>query len=296
MTKNETENDPERNVPVSTDTVPQIDNAVVVKTDEEKKAEELDRIKKDLENNAYVAKPEDVVLVNPDGTDFEEEEEKRKSDLEKRKKRKTAFLRIFFLTSLIAAITVPLAVLLTRKRNDNPTPKPTEIPSSFPSLSPSISPSNFPSSMPSLNPTSTKFTSLKQVLIKYTPEEPLMDSSTPQYKALEWLADTDTYVVPPTNYDFFLVQRYALVTFFFSTGGTESWTNDNKFLSDANECDWIGIQCYPFAAVKTLSISKFFTHDKHCFFVLCAVHQNSLRKITHLFFKRLSMNTMKWKN
>lgn len=256
-----TQNDPEGNV--STDTLPQINDAVVVKTEEEKKKEELDRIKEDLENNAYVVKPEHIVPDN--GTDFEEK---------RRKKRKKTVLGIAFLTCVIAAITVPLAVLLTRKRND---PKPTEIPSSFPSLSPSISPSispsDFPSSMPSLNPTSTKFTPLKQVLIKYTSEEPLMDSSTPQYKALEWLADTDTYVVDPTNYDFFLAQRYALATFFFSTGGNESWTNDNKFLSDTNECDWIGIQCYTFNAVKTIDISKFLTHDKYYFFVLCTVHQ-----------------------
>ena len=262
MMKNETQNDSRRN-----DSIPRINNAEVVKSDEEKQAEELDRIKKDLEKNAYVVNPEDV----------EEEEKKRKAELKKREDKKTKILRLLLLIGVIV-ITVTLVVVLTRKKDDNPTPQPTEIPSSIPSVSPStsispssipsISPSVSPSSMPSLNPTSTTFSTLKQRLIQYTPEEPFIDSSTPQFKALEWLADTDTFPMSPTN-DLILAQRFALATLFFSTGGTESWENDKSFLSDADVCQWVGIKCYEGTnIVKDLDISKFFTYDKHCFFSL----------------------------
>jgi hypothetical protein len=67
----------------------------------------------------------------------------------------------------------------------------------------------------------------------------LSKTSTPQNKALDWLAgnvNLDTYS------DEKKIQRYALATLYYSTGGGEAWDRRNLWLTDANECgDWDGL-------------------------------------------------------
>ena len=65
----------------------------------------------------------------------------------------------------------------------------------------------------------------------------LRDSSSPQHRALRWLVYDDKRTM--FSFDEALLQRYALVTMFFATGGGESvWKNDYNFLSDKDVCDW----------------------------------------------------------
>jgi len=81
--------------------------------------------------------------------------------------------------------------------------------------------------------------------------ELFMDQSSPQYKAAKYMADEDPNGIRPINDTRFL-QRYALVTFFFSTNG-ELWKRCNPgnlcpgtfstWLSDTDECDWMGTLC-----------------------------------------------------
>ena len=63
----------------------------------------------------------------------------------------------------------------------------------------------------------------------------LRDSTTPQYRALQWLRS-------PLNSNIFsnnqrLIQRFALATFYLSTGG-DFWDKGFLWLTSANECLW----------------------------------------------------------
>ena len=63
----------------------------------------------------------------------------------------------------------------------------------------------------------------------------LNDQSSAQFRAFEWLAAN-------TNLTFYSderkLARYALATFFYSTGGNDSWLDVDLWLSQDNECDW----------------------------------------------------------
>ena len=83
----------------------------------------------------------------------------------------------------------------------------------------------------------TLFASPEDYLMSLLPNHTLdrMQSPTsPQWKAYEWLAgDAFQYS------DWRLLQRFALATLFFATGGSDGhWYNTSQWLSDAHECDW----------------------------------------------------------
>lgn len=87
----------------------------------------------------------------------------------------------------------------------------------------------------------------------------LQNLTTSQGQAIQWLINEDKANRCPDNPK--LIQRWAMATFYFSTGG-EQWfrcshntsatdpcgTNppfagDDRFLSEGNECLWAGIKC-----------------------------------------------------
>eukprot|EP00549_Striatella_unipunctata_P018668 CAMPEP_0118683960 /NCGR_PEP_ID=MMETSP0800-20121206/6354_1 /TAXON_ID=210618 ORGANISM="Striatella unipunctata, Strain CCMP2910" /NCGR_SAMPLE_ID=MMETSP0800 /ASSEMBLY_ACC=CAM_ASM_000638 /LENGTH=651 /DNA_ID=CAMNT_0006580565 /DNA_START=15 /DNA_END=1971 /DNA_ORIENTATION=- len=72
----------------------------------------------------------------------------------------------------------------------------------------------------------------------------LTDTSSPQYRAMKFLADNDAWKLPvpaedSTSSTKFL-QRFALSTFYYSTLG-ETWKDDMNFLTDNDECAWFKI-------------------------------------------------------
>lgn len=92
---------------------------------------------------------------------------------------------------------------------------------------------------PTPSPTSQVFASLKSLITFVSPDggAALEDTESPQFKALTWLegnANLDAYE------DWNLIQRYALATFYLSTGG-EDWFKQQGWLSDSDECSWISI-------------------------------------------------------
>jgi hypothetical protein len=79
----------------------------------------------------------------------------------------------------------------------------------------------------------------------------LLDPLSPQSRSLDWIAFSDTIInsVIDTN----LVQRYALMTFYFSTNGplwamTDLWGE----LTDSHECSFTGVECDP----ETMQVFK----------------------------------------
>eukprot|EP00978_Attheya_sp_CCMP212_P007869 scaffold18312_cov55-Attheya_sp.AAC.1 len=145
------------------------------------------------------------------------------------------------LVVIVASIVVPISLTLFK-------PKKQKI---FNVESASSMPSSVPSTVPSAAPSSQGFVDVMNAVSNITSMEVLMDQSSPQYKAAKYMADEDPNGIRPVN-DARFLQRYALVTFFFSTNG-ESWKRCNPgnlcpgtfstWLSDSDECDWMGIFC-----------------------------------------------------
>lgn len=67
--------------------------------------------------------------------------------------------------------------------------------------------------------------------------------TSPQYRALLWIADQDEAMVSvpqdPANYEtsYAFVQRYVLAVFYFALDGP-NWMHKMGFLSKQSECDW----------------------------------------------------------
>ena len=113
------------------------------------------------------------------------------------------------------------------------------------------------SSSPSFAPTATSFQTITSIIKEngVTPDEGFNNTANPQYRAAEFLAETDTYVSDNQLMENHskLIQRYILTVFYFSTGG-DDWERCSRFdagchggessyLSDTSECDWKGIVC-----------------------------------------------------
>jgi hypothetical protein len=98
---------------------------------------------------------------------------------------------------------------------------------------------------------------IQDILARITDEDILNDPTTPQYRARQWLLFRDGENKRTITEDG-LVQRYALITFYFSTGGEEAW-KENNWLK-GNECDgtfWRGLSCNSEGEVRALFFGKF---------------------------------------
>jgi hypothetical protein len=90
----------------------------------------------------------------------------------------------------------------------------------------------------------------------------LQDTSSPQYQALEWMAETDSTDLSDDK----LVERFALVLIYFATGGP-SWLDQAGFLNPfLDTCSWnsidegayvLGVGCNDEGSVTTLDLCKF---------------------------------------
>jgi len=90
------------------------------------------------------------------------------------------------------------------------------------------------------------------IISKVTDSNVLKQTSSPQSQARQWLLfeDEENYMVTEER----VLQRYALATFYFGTGGSDSWIMSN-WLS-GNECasdqEWQGLDCNENGKVRTL--------------------------------------------
>jgi len=66
----------------------------------------------------------------------------------------------------------------------------------------------------------------------------LATGSSPQHKALRWLALEDK----TSEDDPFLLQRYALAVIYYSTAGS-GWESKTNWMSTKGYCSWYGIEC-----------------------------------------------------
>ena len=103
--------------------------------------------------------------------------------------------------------------------------------------------SSVSSSSSSTDSTESVTTSRKSQLIDLlvtngiTPRSSFDDTSSPQFEAVSWLADTDPLDLSITDQGV-LFDRYALASFFFATNGLDDWTNRFNFLTEKSVCEW----------------------------------------------------------
>jgi len=167
------------------------------------------------------------------------------------------------MTLLILVLAVA-AVTLAMVLPPAPPPSPSQVPSSelpipSPSQDPSSelsvpSPSQTPSSeLPVSSPSQVPLSELLSS-VSFDGGEALRNSSTPQYRAMEWLKN-DRILKLFSNET--LIQRYALATLYYSTNGI-SWLNHTGWLNSGNECEWFGVTC---TATDTVSEIYFWEND-----------------------------------
>ena len=115
-----------------------------------------------------------------------------------------------------------------------PSEGPTEAPTFLPTLRATMI---FPSHSPAERTSSpTGLSNLFDFLQRISPDGggALQNSSSPQYKAYQWLAGNSNLASYPA---FRLRQRYSLATLYYSTNG-DGWTTKTLWLSNENECLW----------------------------------------------------------
>eukprot|EP00980_Cylindrotheca_fusiformis_P014979 scaffold4106_cov64-Cylindrotheca_fusiformis.AAC.1 len=93
-----------------------------------------------------------------------------------------------------------------------------------------------------------------------------LNETTPQYRALEWLAYNDTRVLTiwlayndtrglTINDDAIeLLERFSLATFYYSVGGDSLPKFDNDWLTISSHCDWRDVNCDEDGRVTALKI------------------------------------------
>ena len=152
-------------------------------------------------------------------------------------------------------------------------PKPPFSSSTNTTLRPTSAPTTVPSSTPTMAPTINRLEVLLSVFNR-TNVAALSDPLSPQYRALDWIANYDPNPFPIVNFEEeestaagttntspktleYIAERYALVTFYYSTGGDNGWWTVDDWLSEQNHCDWFGIACSGDGKIISIYLCKF---------------------------------------
>jgi hypothetical protein len=97
---------------------------------------------------------------------------------------------------------------------------------------------------------------MHNIISEITVPNILEDPTSPQYAARRWLLFQDTEIIGDEVSR--VLQRYVLASFFFATGGGDSWA-ENQWLQ-GNECGdvpWEGLNCDTRQEVRTLMLGTF---------------------------------------
>jgi hypothetical protein len=96
-------------------------------------------------------------------------------------------------------------------------------------------------------------------LVSSDPSIFFQGGDSPQFAAMNWLANEDTYETSDDT--LILVERYAVAVFYFATTG-ESWRSSFSFLEPISVCEWhgagslVGVTCRYGQYVSSIEMSK----------------------------------------
>eukprot|EP00980_Cylindrotheca_fusiformis_P011479 scaffold2663_cov73-Cylindrotheca_fusiformis.AAC.1 len=132
----------------------------------------------------------------------------------------------------------------TSKPTRDSTPKPTPNPTPDPTPNPTPKPTPNPTPDPTPNPTATELSDIEKLASVVLPDVDFddLDEYSPQYRALKWLVNDDPRDLPIEEDSRELLERFSLVTFYYSTDG-ENWYLSSEWLNESSHCDWEGITC-----------------------------------------------------
>ena len=99
------------------------------------------------------------------------------------------------------------------------------------------------------SPDFVRFTEFQNILSQVTPNSLMMsDTTSPQFQALEFLANDDELYLEPTLTTE-LVERFVMAVHYYSTTGRDdnkdetNWHDDTNWLSGESICSWRGVTC-----------------------------------------------------
>ena len=99
---------------------------------------------------------------------------------------------------------------------------------------------------PSTCDDTSRANAVRSILRNTTPESVLLNTVTPQGMAFAWILSEDpaatTTLKDPCDNVRAILQRYALVVFYYSTSG-DSWTDNSGWLTADDVCQWAKITC-----------------------------------------------------
>jgi hypothetical protein len=143
------------------------------------------------------------------------------------------------------------------------TPPSGPVPTEEPAPSPTTEPTG--TSAPTGSPTSQRFGQLvSQFLVPISGEDVFLDSSSPQFRAAEYIADIDPYTSQITSVEE-LEDRYASITFYYATDGdnwNECYFNDTSCTSGQwlvdSVCSWFAVGCSDDGRITTFNFGTFY--------------------------------------
>jgi hypothetical protein len=103
--------------------------------------------------------------------------------------------------------------------------------------------------------TRAKFSKQIQAILNVSDDQ-LANKNSVQYKAFEWIVTVDSL---PYNYtDFQLVQRFALIALYYSTGHWSPFQGGWGMISGSRvqECEWVGVDCDEKNVVRGLALQN----------------------------------------
>ena len=139
------------------------------------------------------------------------------------------------------------------------TPTQASISSSI-SISPTIKshPSSTPSTSTSIKSTTSLYAEISDAIAPLYPDNstsPLLNSSTPQSKALTWMTYNDKYK-SSSNDD--LIQRYTIVVLYFSFYAN-TWNRNINWMTHSDVCRWYGVLCYNYP--NNITVNQILLND-----------------------------------
>jgi len=160
--------------------------------------------------------------------------------------------------------TIPPTLKPTKSPTKSPI-TPTKRPSTAPVPSPTkrpLSPTTAPVPGPSGSPTTQRLDNfIKVFCIPISGEEVFQDQSTPQFQAAKFMAGDDEYA-PDVTDETTLSERYAMVTFYFATIGSD-WkrcSSDDSSCAKpwlvGDVCNWAAVTCNSAGRIVSIVFGK----------------------------------------